>query len=86
MIQLYFLTVGEKRRISRRRRRECIRFLPRKMRACAPVSIKPQMTPEARVREIRSFLSELTGLTYSGREFTLEGELLTRERSIFSSA
>jgi hypothetical protein len=50
------------------------------LRTC---SIKPQMTPEARVREIQSFLSELKGLSYSGREFTLDGELLTRERSIF---
>lgn len=46
-------------------------------------SVKPQMTPEARVQEIRSFLSELTGLNYAGRDFSIGRELVTRERSIF---
>jgi hypothetical protein len=50
------------------------------LRTC---SVKPQMTPEARVQEVRSFLGELTGLTYAGRDFSIGGELVTRERSIF---
>ena len=50
------------------------------LRTC---SIKPQMTPEARVDEIHSFLGQLSGLNYAGRDFTISRELLTRERSIF---
>jgi hypothetical protein len=50
------------------------------LRTC---SIKPQMTPEARVREIHTFLGELTGLNYAGRDFSIDRELVTRERSIF---
>lgn len=46
-------------------------------------SVKPQMTPEARVQEIHSFLGELTGLNYAGRDFSIGRELMTRERSIF---
>ncbi len=46
-------------------------------------SIKPQMTPEARVQEIHSFLGELAGLNYAGRDLSIDRELVTRERSIF---
>lgn len=50
------------------------------LRTC---SVKPQMTPEARVQEIHAFLAELTGLSYAGRDFSIGRELVTRERSIF---
>jgi len=50
------------------------------LRTC---SAKPQMTPEARVQEIQSFLGELTGLSYAGQTFSIGRELVTRERSIF---